>query len=166
MATPVTLQDVEQVLHPWLGTLFLSSTPFASKLAFQLQEYAPYRQTLEELRDQVESYVVTELNRLTGGSMRMVLDDFQAKRIGLRDVLWMTDDIMGVLFDRLTLLSVNYEKLNDYALRVESLSALRVLYQKYASFFTQEEFHFLIQTIRRLYPPERYAAWLETDEKK
>ena len=163
MATPVTLPDVEQVLHPWLGTLFLSSTPFASKLAAQLQEYSPYRQTFEELREQIESCIVTEINRLTGGSMRVVLDNFQTRRIGLKDVRWMADDIMGVLFDRLTLLSINYEKLNDYALRVESLSALRVLYQNYASFFTLEEFRFLVQTIQRLYPRERYETWLKIE---
>lgn len=38
---------------------------------------------------------------------------------------------------------------------------MRVLYQKYASFYTQEELDFLASMIRSAYPRERYAAWLD-----
>ena len=72
-----------------------------------------------------------------------------------------TDDLMGVIFDKLTPFSANFIKLNDYSLRVYSLSALRVLYQRYASFYTKEEFDFMVHMIRTIYPPERYAAWLK-----
>ena len=68
---------------------------------------------------------------------------------------------MGVIFDKLTPFSANFIKLNDYSLRVYSLSALRVLYQRYASFYTKEEFDFMVHMIRTIYPPERYAAWLK-----
>ena len=47
------------------------------------------------------------------------------------------------------------------SLRVYSLNALRVLYQRYASFYTKEEFDFMVHMIRTIYPPERYAAWLK-----
>ena len=68
---------------------------------------------------------------------------------------------MGVIFDKLTPFSANFSKLIDYSLRVYSLNALRVLYQRYASFYTKGEFDFMVQMSRTIYPPERYAAWLK-----
>ena len=129
MAIPVGVADVERVLRPWLGTLFLSANPLAADVAAHMRAYAPYRQTLESLR--------------TG------------------KIAAITDDLMGVIFDKLTPFSANFIKLNDYSLRVYSLSALRVLYQRYASFYTKEEFDFMVHMIRTIYPPERYAAWLK-----
>ena len=59
MAIPVGLEDVERVLRPWLGSLFLSSNTLAPSLTARLKAYAPYRQTLESLRDELESYLLT-----------------------------------------------------------------------------------------------------------
>ena len=160
MAIPIALQDVERVLRPWVGTTFLSANSFGAELTQKLQEHAPYRQTLLDLRADVESYIVTKLSRLTNGSMCVMLDNYRTVRLTLQDVQWMTDDVMGVLFERLTPFSMNFEKLNDYALHVESLAALRVLYQKYAPFFSEEEFRFLVNMIQKLYPACRYETWL------
>ncbi len=162
MAIPISQQDVEHALRPWLGTLFLSSNTLVKGVTQKLQEHAPYRQTLENLREDVEGFLVTNINRLTGGDMRVMLDNYRTVRLSLQDISWMTDDVMGVLFDHLTPFSMNFLKLNDYALRVESLAALRVLYQKYASFLTEEEYRFLIDIVRRTYPPARYETWLGT----
>lgn len=160
MAVPIQLADVERVLRPWLGTMFLSSNSLAQDITARLQEYAPYRQTLEALREEMGPFILTRLNRLTGGGMRVMLDNYRTVRLSLQDLECLTDDVMGVLFDRLTPFSMNFLKLNHYALHVESLSAMRVLYQKYASFFTDEEFRFLVEMIRRIYPPARYQSWL------
>ena len=71
-----------------------------------------------------------------------------------------TDDLMGLIFDSLTPFSANFIKINDYSMQVQSLNALRVLYQKYASYYSEEELQFMIRMIRTVYPPQRYAAWL------
>jgi hypothetical protein len=110
---------------------------------------------------ELESYIMMQLRRSTGGNMRVMLDDYRAVRVNLQDIAWMTDDVMGVLFERLTIFSMNFEKLNDYALHVESLAAMRVLYQKYASFYTEEEYRFLIRMIQTNHPSFRYESWLE-----
>ena len=47
MAMPVSKAEVERVLRPWLGTLFLSSCTLGDILTERLSAYAPYRQTLE-----------------------------------------------------------------------------------------------------------------------
>ncbi len=44
MAIPVGVADVERVLRPWLGTLFLSANPLAADVAAHMRAYAPYRQ--------------------------------------------------------------------------------------------------------------------------
>ncbi len=160
MAIPIGLEDVERALRPWLGTFFLTSNQFSQSVAQKLQEYAPYRQSLESLHEELESFMIRGLSRLTGGDMRVMLDNYKTIRLSLQDIQWMTDDVMGVLFDKLTPFSMNFIKLNDYALHVESLAAMRVLYQKYATFFSDEEFRFLIEMIRKTYPPPRYEAWL------
>ena len=160
MAVPVGSQDVERVLRPWLGTLFLSSSTFLQRLVKMLQEYAPYRQTLEDFHRALEGFIITNLKRLLGGDMSVMLDNYSTARIGLLEIEWMTDDVMGVLFDRLTPFSANFTKLNDYSLHVESLAVMRVLYQKYENFFTQEEYLFLKDMIRRTYPVYRYETWL------
>ena len=161
MAIPVDEKDVERVLRPWLGSLLLSSSTLVADVGCVVMEYAPYRHTLQQLREIIAHELLTGVNRVTGGSMCIVQDNYRTKRLTLRDMQWMTDDVMGLVFDSLTPFSANFTKLNDYALHEESLAALRVLYQKYRSFFSEDQYAFLIKMIRSIYPPERYLAWLK-----
>lgn len=142
-------------------TLFLSANPLAADVALTCAPTRPYRQTLESLRDELESLLLVKLNRLTSGSLTVITDNYHTRRLGTGQIAAITDDLMGVIFDKLTPFSANFIKLNDYSLRVYSLNALRVLYQRYASFYTKEEFDFMVHMIRTIYPPERYAAWLK-----
>lgn len=161
MAMPVDVRDVERVLRPWLGSLLLSSNTLCTDIASVLMEYAPYRHTFQQLRDCVAHDLLTGVNRVTGGSMCVVQDNYRTRRLTLKDIQWMTDDLMGLVFDALTPFSANFAKLNDYVLHEESLSAMRVLYQKYKDFFTPEQYSFLIRMIRTIHASERYAQWLK-----
>ncbi len=161
MAIPVEEKDVERLLRPWLGSMLLTSTPITGEVAGVVMEYAPYRQTFQELKEVVSRALLTGVNRATGGSMCVVLDDYRTRRLTLKDLQWMTDDVMGLVFDNLTIFSANFQKLNDYALHEESLSALRVLYQRYRKFFTEEQYAFMIHMIKAIHPPERYRDWLK-----
>lgn len=160
MAVPILREDVELALRPWLGSLFLGSNPMLDQLTERLRAYAPYRQTLESLRDELESFLLTSVSRYTRGSMMVLNDRYRTTKLGTEHIKWITDDVMGALFDKLTAFSANFVKLNDYSLHVQSLSALRVLYQKYASFYTPEELRFMVAMIRRIYPPAKYRDWL------
>ncbi|MCE5342806.1 MAG: hypothetical protein LLF96_04350 [Eubacteriales bacterium] len=161
MAIPVDVQAVERVLRPWLGSMLLSAMPLVGDIADIMREYAPYKQTFAQLKEAVEHVLFTDLSHATGGGMCIVLDDYSTRRLKLKDMQSITDDVMGLVFDSLNPFSANFVRLNDYALHEESLSALRVLYQKYHAFFTEEQFTFLVQMIRKIYPPERYEAWLK-----
>ena len=164
VAMPISMEEVERVLCPWLGSMFLSSNMLMPGIAKKLQEYAPYRQTLESLYVEVEGYILSGISGLTGGDMRVVLDNYQTVRLSLQDVEWMADDVMGLVFEKLTPISMNYKKLTNYSLARASLASLRVLYQKYSVFLSESEYVFLIDMIRQIYPAYRYEAWLGAKE--
>lgn len=161
MAMPVSRDEVERVLRPWLGSLFLSSNDLTGALTERMSGYAPYRQTLESLRDELEVLLLTKLNSFTRGSLTVILDNYRSRRLGKNEITDITDDLMGIIFDKLTPFSANFIKLNDYSLRVPSLNAMRVLYQKYDSYFRPEEFAFMVSVIKSVYPEERYQSWLK-----
>ena len=163
MAMPVTAAEVERVLRPWLGSLFVSSNTLAETLAEHMRAYAPYRQTLESFRGELETLLMTRLNGLTNGSLTVVLDNYHSRRLSMSLMADITDDLMGLIFDKLTPFSANFIKINDYSMRVQSLNALRVLYQKYASYYSEEELAFMVRMIRTVYPPERYERWLKNE---
>lgn len=163
MAMPIEKSDVELVLRPWLGSLFLNAHPIADLITEKLSNYAPYRQDFQSLHDELEVLLITRLNSLTNGSLIVILDNYRSRRLGQAAIADMTDDLMGVMFDQLTPFSANFIKLNDYSLRTESLNALRVLYQKYASYYSAEEFAFMVRVIKSVYPEARYRAWLMED---
>lgn len=160
MAMPIEQADVERVLRPWLGSLFLNAHPLADIITEKLSNYSPYRQDFDSLRSELEVLLITKLNSLTGGSLTVILDNYRSRRLGQAAIADMTDDLMGVIFDKLTPFSANFLKINEYSLHNESLNALRVLYQKYASFYSPDEFAFMVQMIRNVYPEERYSGWL------
>ncbi len=160
MAIPVMREELERVLLPLLGSTLMDSCPLAEDLTGLLRTYAPYKQGLEDFRDMVEAQLATLLKRYTHGSMLVIDDRYQPIQLGPEQLRRLTDEVMGVLFDKLTPFSANFLKLNNYSLRVQSLSVLRVLVTRYASFYNEEELHFMADMIRGIYPPERYADWL------
>jgi hypothetical protein len=160
MALPVLEQELGQVLTPLLGSMLMDSCPLAAELTDFLRTYAPYKQSLEEYRDELERLMTSLLKQYTHGSMLVIADNYQPVQLGPEQVRRLTDEVMGILFDKLTPFSANFLKLNDYSLRVQSLSALRVLITRYASYYTEEELHFMAGIIRSIYLPVRYRDWL------
>lgn len=157
----VTAEQVAQVLRPSLGAAVLEQTGLCEGAARLLLRFAPYRETLEELAQRVESYLFDTLYGFLGDDMTVMTDGGELRRIRMRDLPQLADDVMGVLFDSMQVYSITYEKLKDYSLRSGSLSAMRVLYQKFDAFQPAEEKELIARIIRDNYPPERYAAWLK-----
>ena len=139
----------------------MNAHPLADLITEKLSNYAPYRQDLESLRDELEVLLITRLNSMTNGTLTVILDNYRSRRLGQAALTDMTDDLMGVVFDQLTPFSANFIKLNDYSMRNESLNALRVLYQKYASYYSPDEFAFMVHLIKDIYPEERWRTWLK-----
>ncbi|MBO5502498.1 MAG: hypothetical protein J6K73_01425 [Clostridia bacterium] len=163
MAIPVMPDAVAQAVTPLLGVMLVQSCPIVEDLTDILRSYAPYRQSLEAFRDEVENALLRLLGRYTHGSMLVIADNYQPIRLGREQLRHITDEVMGVLFESLTPFSANFIKLNDYSLRVQSLSALRVLVTRYASYYTQADLRFIARMIRSIYPPHQYQGWLPID---
>ena len=163
MAIPVVQEAVAQAVTPLLGTMLVQSCPIVDDLTEALRNYAPYRQDLEEFRDELENTLLRLLGRYTHGSMLVIADNYQPVRLGRERLRCITDEVMGVLFESLTPFSANFIKLNDYSLRVQSLSALRVLVTRYTSYYTQADLRFIARMIRSIYPPQCYQGWLPID---
>lgn len=157
----VTAEQVAQALRPSLGSAVLEQTGLCEGAARLLKRFAPYRETLEELAQRVESYLFDTLYGYLGDDMTVKTDSGELRRIRMRELPQLADDVMGVLFDSMQVYSITYTKLKDYSLHAGSLSAMRVLYQKFDAFQPPEEKELIARVIRDNYPPERYAAWLK-----
>lgn len=161
MAAAIRDFDVREVLRFWVGTALVDNTSLLQEIAAILRRYSPYRQTLDELRDVLERHLFHALHQILGVSMTVRMDSGALRRIMVKDLEIITDDLMGILFDSLSVYSVTYELLNDYALNHESLSSLRVLYQKYSKMMTEEERDVLLYIIKSVHPAERSSQWLK-----
>jgi len=96
-----------------------------------------------------------------GANMTFRLDNGEYRRIYMRDLPALADETMGALFECLETYSVNRQALKDYAMQSGSISAVRVLLQRYHAQLPAEERELLARIVRENYPPERYADWLE-----
>ena len=160
VSIPISRDRVMSALLPHIGSLAISSSEIVSSTTQFLQTYAPYRQDLFDFRNSLEFFMIKSLHSISSGSFLFLIDRRQIK-ITLEEIEIITDDLMGVLFDFLTPFSANFIKINKYSMQVYSLSALRVLYQKYESFFSEQEYAVVKTMIRNNFPAYRYESWLQ-----
>ncbi len=160
LAIQINEEQVMRAMRPHVGMRLLTASTLVPETARFLQSYAPLRLTLEEMHDRLLDGLTARLNNLTRQTLRVMLDDGARVQLTEEKLDELADDVMGVLFESLTPFSANFVKLNDYSLHVRSLSVLRVLYTDYSSFFSDDEFAFLVRTIKRIYPPQRYCDWM------
>lgn len=164
MSAAISTYHVKRALQPYLGLELVDATPIAEEAAHVLRSYAPYRETLEQLAKRLEGTLFDGLYAALGPHMRIRLDSGETVRIRMQDLPELADAVMGVLFDGMTVYSVSFQTLKDYSLRTGSLSAMRVLYQKYDEFQSAEEKALMAQIIRDSHPKAHYAAWLKDGE--
>lgn len=160
MPMPIPTEAVRQVLAASLGTEILQQTGLADTAANLLRAYSPYRTTLMELGEGLCNRLFNELYAILGPRMTVRLDDGRLCRIPLQAFPELADDVMGVLFDALTISTDHQQLLTEYAMHQTSLSAMRVLLLKYSAQINPMEKDILRRIIRDNYPPEKYASWL------
>lgn len=164
MPVAITTYSVKCVLRPYLGSDLVDGTPIADEAVHVLRSYAPYRDTLEELAQRLSNVLFDGLYSVLGPRMTVRLDGGELIRIRMQDLPDVADAVMGALFDSMTVYSVNFQTLKDYSLRTGSLSAMRVLYQKYDDFQSREEKALMARIIRDNHPPFLYESWLKDGE--
>lgn len=163
MPMHVTERQVREALRPYLGSALVDQTDLCAGAASLMRTYAPYRDTFEGMTERVEQCLFTRLYDLLGADMTLRLDDGRVKRVRMRELPELADEAMGALFDAMQVYSVNYAALKDYSMRAASLSALRVLYQRYGAFQSPEEKALLSRIIRERFPASRYEGWLREE---
>jgi len=163
MPVAISTYNVKCALRPYLGSDMVDATPIAEEAAHALRSYAPYKETLEDLALRVANTLFDVLYSVLGPRMTIRLDNGDMVRIRMDDLPFLADAVLGVMFDGMTVYSVNFQNLKDYSLRTGSLSAMRVLYQKYDDFQSQEEKDLMARIIRDNHPRERYQSWLKDE---
>jgi len=164
---PVAIQTdkVREALRPRVGSDIVAGTDMVERVAHTLRSYAPYRDTLEDLADQVSNVLFDCLYGTLGPSMTVRLDDGQTTRIRIHELPDLADDVLGAYFESMPVYSVSYTTLKDYSLRTGSLNAIRVLYQNYDTFQSPEEKALMARIVRDRFPRERYSVWLPDESK-
>ena len=163
MPVAISTYNVKCALRPYLGSDMVDATPIAEEAAHALRSYAPYKETLEDLALRVANALFDVLYSILGPRMTIRLDNGDLVRIRMDDLPHLADAVLGVMFEGMTVYSVNFQNLKDYSLRTGSLSAMRVLYQKYDDFQSQEEKDLMARIIRDNHPRERYQSWLKDE---
>lgn len=153
--------SIQQALIPRLGSALMLNTSLAEHAANALRSFSPYKGSLEELAELVTQRLYSDLSTILGPGMTVRLDDGSLRCLRAADLPELTDDVMGVLFDAMTISPANEAALKYYAMQQTSLSALRVLLVKYDRSQSEDEKFIMRRIVRDNYPPERYSSWLE-----
>lgn len=160
MPMPIPTEAVRQALVCTLGSEVVQQTRLADTAASLLRAYSPYRATLMKLNEGLCNRLFNDLYALLGPRMTVRLDNGQLRRIPLQALPEIADDVMGVLFDAMTITPDHQQALTEYAMHQTSLAAMRVLLLKYGAGMAEMEKDILRRIIRDNYPPEKYASWL------
>lgn len=155
---------VREVLRSRFGSELVDRPGIWDRTASLLQRYAPYRDTFEALAVQLEDAIFNAVYEQLGPSMGARMEDGSVRRIRTAELKEAADDVLGLLFDRLKVYSVNYEAIHAYCMATGSFSALRVLYTRYADFMPPAERKIIARVIRDSRPREQWVDLLDPQD--
>ena len=156
---------VREALRSRFGSALVDRSGIWDKTAALLRNYAPYRDTFEELAARVEDSVFNAVYEQLGPSMGALMEDGTTRRIRASEMKDAADDVMGVLFDTLKVYSVTYDALHSYCMTTGSFSALRVLYTRYGEFVSPSDRRIMARVIRDLRPREVWESFLDPEDR-
>ena len=139
---------VREALRSRFGSALADIPGVWDRAAALLQNYAPYRDTFSGLAARLEDVLFNTVYEQLGPSMGAQMDDGTVRRIRSAELKDAADDVMGVLFENLKVYSVTFHSLHEYAMKAGSLSAMRILYTRYAEFMTEPEREIIARVLR------------------
>ena len=155
--------QVIAALRPWLGG------PLSAALEAQMEEITHWlnawspRQEQKALAEEIDSLLVRAVHEVTRGRMLLQLEDGSWVRIRLEEFAAMADDVLYPLLITLPVDAEHLLLLREFSMQHASLSALRVLYTRYAALHTPEELRAIASFTKKCYPPFRWREWLAAD---
>lgn len=152
MAYPIRTAEVRRVLQPVLGTRFTSETDLCERIAETLRHYPPARVTIDALCRQLKEMIFGTLYEYLGQQMLLQLENGVIRRILLQDVDFMVDECLGVLLGAMQPPEVSLESLRAFSMQQGSLSAMRLLLERYGDQLPEMEQEMLRRIIRENHP--------------
>lgn len=152
MAYPIRTNEIRRVLQPVLGTRLVTETALCEHAAELLRRHQPGRETPDDLLRQLKERIFADLYDLLGHQMLLRMDNGVVRRILLRDVDFMVDECLGVLLDAMNPPEITMAGLRAFAMERGSLSAMRVLLERFGEELPDMEREMLRRIIRENYP--------------
>ena len=154
-------EQITLLLQPWLGTAFLQCSGLAQQVTACLNCCDITHSPIASLLKSLDEMIFRSLRDSTRGDMRVLLDDGRTMRVRVDDVVAMADEALYFALQLLPRNPEQYQRLRQFAMTHESLSALRALYLRFAAFQTADELELIARTVRSAYPPYRWHSWLQ-----
>ncbi|MGN0794968.1 MAG: hypothetical protein ACI4MG_10935 [Aristaeellaceae bacterium] len=152
MPYTIRVSEVRRVLQPVLGLRFVTETSLCDHVAEILRGYRPARETPQMLQRQLKERIFSDLYALLGQQMLLRMENGVVRRILLRDVDFMVDECWGVLLDAMPPQELSLEGLRESAMTQGSLSAMRVLLERFGDQLPDLEREMLRRIIRENHP--------------
>ena len=156
---------VREALRSRFGSALVDIPGAWDRAAALLQGYAPYKDTFADLAARLEDVLFNAVYEQLGPSMGARMEDGSVRRIRSAEMKDAADDVMGVLFERLKVYSVNYEALHEYCMTTGSFAAMRVLYTRYKEFMPPAERKIFARVIRDARPRGQWEEWLDPEDR-
>ena len=155
---------VREALRFRFGSALADTPGIWDRAAAVLQNYAPYKDTFDDLANRLGDVLFNTVYEQLGPSMSARMDEGTVRRIRTAELKDAADDALGVLFDRLKVYSVTYESLREYFMSTGSFAAMRVLYTRYADFMPAPERRILARIIRDSRPRAEWESWMDSED--
>ena len=161
----ILLEQVADALRPWVGEPLLAACPqLCTEIQRRLQLYVMGRDDPEGLRSGLEGLIRATVRKVTEETWLVRLPDGSLVRMESEDFPIIADELMYILFDQYPIDARHLMWLRDFSLRASSLSAIRILYTKYADYASADELNALARVARSCPPAFRGRAWLKEEE--
>ena len=155
----IDAERVRQVLVEEAGSQV--ATPAAcSRVQALLEAYVPRETELSALALRMEDVVFECLYSALGRQMLTVLDSGEVRRFRMDDLPELADRMLTPLLESLEVSAANYAMLRRHAMETGSVSAMAVLYRRYAAYQSEDEQAVLGRVLRDRYPQGRAPEWL------
>lgn len=148
-------------LQPWIGPRLSGwLDPLLDRITHKLNLFVPRRDDASGLSMELEEMLYQAVMQLTRCTLLAELPDGTWVKMQREDFSMMADDLMGLIFEQFPVDGQHLLLLRQHSLQCASLSALRVLYTRFASLHTEEELASIAHVTRACHAPSRWRGWL------